>query len=648
MSAPRVTPAANSTAQSSTAQGGSVISEINGMNTTVVWFDEAGRASQTVSIPGMVSRVAALRECQIAVVGMSGSGVTVYDASGAAIRALGAQDAIDAALSGDNLYVLTAEFVQEYSASTGEKTREFAVAAGYSGRLAAGLDGQVYVKAADGLYQIDTANNGSAIKVMNLSATLMGDPSANLASWGVLADGAVAVLITSSGGMGISTMTTGRVGAVYNALGGTVTESTMAVYTKTEGTASGNMLTITAMYDSTTLRKAVSLFARQHPEITVDLRVEMADGDTSPVEDHIRSLNTDLLAGKGGDVLILDGLPLNNYITKGILKDLTSMANSLGLVPGVLQGSAASDGKVYAIPTQFSFGAIWGRSSQLSNVQSLGDLLYANLESGQAPFSARTPQEWLRLFYPAAESSLKDAKGTLHFDTPEFAAFLETLYALYSTQGEMASFNMPGRAGDGVVMRGGMNPAEMLALYNGVSAFAPSTISGTMQMSTYYSLAGAEESAVVTTPGPTGPAHTYTPVTLAGINARSSQQTMAEEFLRILFSDDVQGVDQSGGLPTVAAALDRVVSDAIERSESNDTRMRVGVPGGVTIDIVQPSREAWESLRTLCDTVNTPATVDETLMGLLVSETAGFFEGRQSAQDAAQAVEQRAWYYLNE
>ncbi|GHU68313.1 hypothetical protein FACS1894184_09980 [Clostridia bacterium] len=618
---------------------------VNRMSTSIVWFDGNGGESVRVSIQSIGSVITALggRRFTVGASMMSG-GAGIYDENGSLVVTLDANDVVDVAARGDSLFVLTEGSVIEYDASTGAKITSYAVNAGYQGRLAAGLDGRLYVNANEGLYWIEP-ERGVAEKCMNVSSTIMGDPSVTLAGFGVLADGTVVALTTS--GSGLSIVGGGRVAFQIGA--SESADSTLPAYIRLDAKSTGNTLSIVSMYDSVILRKAVSIFARQHPEVEVVLRIEAPDGDNTPIADHIRTLNTDLLAGKSGDILILDDLPISNYISKGVLRDITSLVNSLGLAPGIRSGSEASGGKVYAVPAQFTFGAIWGRADVLDGVESLEDLLYSNLNDGQSPFSARMPEEWLRLFYPAAQQSFRDSKGVIQFNTPEFETFLNTLYEFYTAQDEMNTLNIPNWAGRAVSTAGrfGINAQEMLALYNGSAAYSAMTVGSLMSLSAIYSLAGGTESAVITTPGIGGFTNTYIPHNLVGINARSSQQAYAEEFIRALFSDEAQSADTLTALPSTVAELDDQFQSAIERSADGGA-MRMGVPGGVNIEIVQPSEEAWAALRALCNMVDTPVTVDETLMGFLVEETASFFDGREPAAQAAQAVQQRALYYLNE
>ena len=56
------------------------------------------------------------------------------------------------------------------------------------------------------------------------------------------------------------------------------------------------------------------------------------------VADRIRALNARILAGDGPDILVLDGLPTESYIEKGILADLNPLLGDLKeeLLPSVL------------------------------------------------------------------------------------------------------------------------------------------------------------------------------------------------------------------------------------------------------------------------------------------------------------------------
>ena len=107
-----------------------------------------------------------------------------------------------------------------------------------------------------------------------------------------------------------------------------------------------------------TVRQAASMFQLAHP----DVRVELIDGQTeagsTTVSDTIRALNTELLSGNGADVLVLDGLPADAYMEKGVLLDLRETlkpmleANEFG--ENITGPFTAADGGIYRIPARMT------------------------------------------------------------------------------------------------------------------------------------------------------------------------------------------------------------------------------------------------------------------------------------------------------
>ena len=84
-----------------------------------------------------------------------------------------------------------------------------------------------------------------------------------------------------------------------------------------------NELSVYSLYESRMIEDAVRKYEREHPEteVTYEYAVE-SDGSGNP-EDAIDTLNTQLLNKEGPDILLLDDLPVDSYIERGVLEDLT-------------------------------------------------------------------------------------------------------------------------------------------------------------------------------------------------------------------------------------------------------------------------------------------------------------------------------------
>ena len=620
------------------------------IETTILWFEADGTVGASFTLNQFGQDHKALSGRKAAAPGLQ-SAVAIYDETGAIVRELEQSNAQSLAATDEILFVIARDAVYAYDIESGEQIRSVPLRLEGSPMFYATPDGTLYFTGSEGVFRIGP-DADQAERVMDTVGTLIGDPSAGVTSFGVKPDGSIVALVGEGGtfgmiGGGNTVRSVGR--AVAGNMGGdTESRSTLVVYSPIDASLVANRETflITALRSSNRLRKAVSDFQRAHPELKVVLQVQLDDDGDAPVEDHIRTLNTDLLAGKGGDVIILDGLPMAQYAARGILKDVSSLLPELNLLPGIASGLPDEAGRVFSIPAQFSFQTLWGRKTDIELVQSLMDVVYANISPDQAPMSARTPEELLRLFFPSSEASLRDEQGKLHFNTPEFEEFLDALYALYANQGEQPAFtfpNMGARMG-----RGGLNIAELLSFYNGATAFFSLEVSGLMQISAAYSLVGGPEGSFIPLPSIGGVGRAYTPSMLVGVNSTSKLSDLAIEFVRTMFSGDVQELDQMNALPATVSALNKMFDDAKERSERGEVRGMMMIPGGISLEMWEPDGAAWDALKALCLEVDTPATMDETLFDFILSETENFFEGWGSAADAGQAVEQRAFYYLNE
>lgn len=80
------------------------------------------------------------------------------------------------------------------------------------------------------------------------------------------------------------------------------------------------------------------------------------------------------MAGKGPDVLCLDGLPLDSYLSKGMLADLSDTLKAAEEKEEFFNNITRAfekDGKIYAIPTRFRIPLLVGKQETLAGIQDL-------------------------------------------------------------------------------------------------------------------------------------------------------------------------------------------------------------------------------------------------------------------------------------
>lgn len=176
--------------------------------------------------------------------------------------------------------------------------------------------------------------------------------------------------------------------------------------------ASGGELVVWAMEDSLLLRETVNTYASEHPEQTVTVEYGQDSLDNGmTVDDVIRTLNVEIFAGEGPDVLVLDGLPVESYIRQGILTDLSNIDTS-NCYENIVHCYADESG-CWALPLLFRPSLVYCQSEEnkarLSEAQNLTDL--QDLLCVKSNFHYDGYYNLFSELYPAASASIFAVEG---------------------------------------------------------------------------------------------------------------------------------------------------------------------------------------------------------------------------------------------
>ncbi len=405
--------------------------------------------------------------------------------------------------------------------------------------------------------------------------------------------------------------------------------------------APSRTLRVQSLYDFELVREAASELQRRDPGLSVEVEVLLAEGSGMTVSDAIKSMNTELLAGKGADVYILDGMPLKSLSEKGMLLDLGELVQEHTESGEWLQniaGSLAGEGGLFALPVKFGIPILWGDGEALAAGETLEKLAAFAKANGQPLFYGMHPKNLIQRFFPVCSPGFLKADGSI--DTERFTAFLESIKTLADTA-PGAEYQEQGAGMDGSM--------EVPAYYEGLcrtivqEVLSDRLLDINMSASADLKKAGdfiplfGQEQAV------------FIPHILAGINAKSSLLEDARRLLETMLEEGIQSIDYSDyeGLPVNAKALEK----GIKAQEKNSLAVGYGLRDDNLV-IIQvnsfPTPEMQERFFSLCCNAKTPSLADPVLLEMVLEETAPFFEGGQSAAQAAEAVRARTEAYLNE
>ncbi len=180
---------------------------------------------------------------------------------------------------------------------------------------------------------------------------------------------------------------------------------------------------IYSLYDNQGLRQAIAKIQKENPGMQIKYQAGMTGEDAITVSDALRTLNTEIMAGKGPDILILDGMPIEAYAQKGLLMDLKDLLDSdypQGALFDNIARTYEKDGKICAVPTKFLIPVVQGPKDiigQLTDLNAYADAFHKireeNPEGTVLDRNTTDPEQFLKYFYDAASPAWLNEDGTL-------------------------------------------------------------------------------------------------------------------------------------------------------------------------------------------------------------------------------------------
>ena len=429
------------------------------------------------------------------------------------------------------------------------------------------------------------------------------------------------------------------------------------VYSADTPSVPGVELSIYALSNNDTVRQAIGEYQREHPDVKVTFRYGLTEDMGLTQADVVRILNAELLAGKGPDILLLDGLPVESYIQKGVLMDLSAALRPQLDQKTLLQNIVdcyTRDGKIYALPVRIAFPLMLGKQEAVESATTLHGLVEAVVaQSGSRSYlAANTPKGRVAEFFLTSAPAFQKADGTL--DTAKLAEFLTDVktigdacgdnyaqtQAAGGASGSDADKPKPDELGfqDGgfmglLALRKGDVQLHMQMLRGFTEYSIPVAIKDKLDNGKFAVMGGQSEGIFV-------------PCGLVGINSASKQRDLAASFVQSLFGDSVQSANLGDGFPINNNAIDKEASQ-----ESNgQTTFSVSIVGNDegTISGGVPSKENLALCAQMLRSLHTPAVTDSVLLEMIQNEYDAFFAGEKTAEQTAAAIAERTQAYLSE
>ncbi len=393
------------------------------------------------------------------------------------------------------------------------------------------------------------------------------------------------------------------------------------------------VLRLYTLKENENLWQSAKLFMEKYPKYPVVIEVGISEEDGKTVSDAIRSLNTEIMAGNGPDIILMDGLPIEDYIEKGGLEDLSDMMESVKengeeFFENVLSSYEKGE-KVYAIPSRFSVPIIIGKEGAVTpeEVKTLSGTLKTRTEE-QIKGIARNATKRIPLLLLTFWNDIISEESVV--DQEALSTFLEEARMLFDAS--EIDLELPYYSGDaGVTMAfqkdilsvDEMDMGQTLAQLESVSANSP----------VFYDYLNSESG------------KKFIPKWLFGITASSEKKEAAKAFLSYFLSSE--NMDQYDWTLSVNKTSFRKTLPISETKEQM-TVMYPEQDSAEGIRIQKLNAEEAEEFVNFLSEADTKIAVEQALFEEILTQAEHYVYGEESLESAVNAIVEKVEIYQAE
>lgn len=426
-------------------------------------------------------------------------------------------------------------------------------------------------------------------------------------------------------------------------------------------------LRLYSVYEDNNLKRAVSAFQQSHQDLYVTYEVGVTGDNGVTLEDALKNLSTELVAGKGPDILLMDDIPYDSYVEKGVLLDLSDLLSGMQgeeFFDNIID-NFRKDEKLYTIPIAFSMALLSGPEDNIKDVKTLSDLADLMEETRAAQpqgslFSFFDAQSLLALMSQSSSGTWVKEDGSLNREA--VTEYLIQCKRIYDTQissindeikedMQNSSFGLSGSNSRGMVRYGLADAtAAVSSAFYLKQPYSAGFFSGALEeLSFYTSMLRAQQNIYVPLPGQIQQA--CIPATLVSINQATAIMDDAQEFVRFILSEEFETNAYISGVPINKSSYQAKAKDII----GEDTDEPFGVVSMndnegniIDIDVYSPNAGEVERLNQIIEEITQVCRCDERVYQAVIELGKAAMTGESGIEEAVDAIEKKVQLYLAE
>lgn len=405
-------------------------------------------------------------------------------------------------------------------------------------------------------------------------------------------------------------------------------------------TGKNTVLKIYSLKENSMIRSSLAFFRREHTDISINYTVGYTGEDGFSVSDAIRKLNTEIMADEGPDIIVLDNLPVEEYISKGVLEPVTAIVNEkkdeifFNMIEGYNKES-----EIFCVPTTFRIPVIIGNSEVVSAESSKA--VIDQMEQQESPVLTRQDFPYAAM-YMFVTSDMVEKDGMNE----------EKLTAYYN---DLLRLKEMGNVTDKIVGESDYSMNQTVDIFPYGESDVPSDIyfgeakAGVGQIAyadSYIKLNSARKQADIQFDylNKSG-GNYYIPTEVLGINSRSSSKDAAKEFLSLYLTEEVQNTN------TMGFSINRNSmrnSAAVTDSPQYYSTIYKNLEDTSGLDLYTLSTDEFNELLQFVELADTPVRVDAVVTETVMEQADKILYEGLDVQTAVKTVCDKINLYLKE
>ncbi|BBI32642.1 ABC transporter substrate-binding protein [Cohnella abietis] len=405
---------------------------------------------------------------------------------------------------------------------------------------------------------------------------------------------------------------------------------------------------LSVMTNNRFFESAVRKFEDIHPDIHIEIKEYKASTDDggggmsmqslslADIEKYVQSVTTQVLSGKGPDLILMSELPQDKFVAKKLLVDLNdlfgkdSSIDRNALYTNILEASKDGDG-LYAVPLSFSLDLFSGNTEILKKANlsidnnkswswnEFRDVMKKLKESNPEIDSNLDPMSLLMDYMEDKYVELV-GQGNPNFDSDMFRNMLKEIKLMYD-EGIIAKEMSFGGSNSAFQMSGIYGLEQALTMRKGVDYYQKPSAAGDKKGAPFrasYSL---------------------------GINSKSEVQQEAWEFISFLLSDEMQEDPNLMGVPINKAITEKKLQEILQKLENGTLETMISKE---MLPDVETAKKRIEVIKRMLPESDFRRFSDMKVLTIAMEEFSSFISGQKSAEEVSKLIQNRVKTYLNE